>query len=120
MMSQIFDKLYDGGPFFMYPMVVVLFIVIALFIYAIIKKDRYDQTIEYLKSLGWLTAAWGLLGHTIGLIMGFDAVEAAQDFAPSIIAGELKVALLTPLLGTIVFIVARLEIIILLILKKNT
>jgi cytochrome c oxidase assembly factor CtaG len=119
-MSQIFDKLYEGGPFFMYPMVVVLFIVIALFIYAIIKKDKFDQIIEYLKSLGWLTAAWGLLGHTIGLIMGFDAVAAAQDIAPEILAAGLKVALLTPLLGTIVFIVARLEIIVLLLLKKKS
>jgi len=119
-MSQIISKLNDGGPLFMYPMVIVLFVVIALFIIAMIKKDNYEQTIEYLKSLGWLTAAWGLLGHTIGMIMGFDAVSAAQEIAPSIIAGGLKVALLTPLLGTIVFIVARIEIIILLVLKKNT
>jgi len=118
-MSQILDKLYEGGPFFMYPMVAVLFIVIGLFIYAIIKKDKYEQSIEYLKSLGWLTAAWGLLGHTIGLIMGFDAIATAQDIAPSILAGGLKVALLTPLMGAIVFIVARIEIIVLLILKKK-
>lgn len=120
MISQILDKLNEGGPFFMYPMMIMLFVVIALFIIAVVKKNDYDQTIEYLKSLGWLTAAWGLLGHTIGLIMGFDAVSAAQDISPSILASGLKVALLTPLSGTIVFIVARIEIIVLLFLKRRT
>ncbi len=118
-MSQIISKLNDGGAFFMYPMVLVLFIVIALFVVALVKKDSYESTIEYLKSLGWLTAAWALLGHTIGLITGFDAISAAQDIAPGILAGGLKIALLTLVMGSIVFFVARICIIVLLVLKKK-
>lgn len=103
----------------MYPMVIVLFVVITLFVVALVKKDSYENTIEYLKSLGWLTAAWALLGHTIGLITGFDAISEAQDIAPSILAAGLKIALLTILMGSIVFIVARICIIVLLILKRK-
>jgi hypothetical protein len=103
----------------MYPMVIVLFVVIAFFVVALVKKDNYESTIEYLKSLGWLTAAWALLGHTIGLITGFDAIAKAQDIAPGILAAGLKIALLTILMGSIVFIVARICIIVLLILKKK-
>lgn len=104
----------------MYPMVIMLFVILAFFIIALIKKDNYDGTIEYLKSFGWLTAAWGLLGHSIGLITGFDAIAVAQDIAPHILAGGLKIALLTILLGTIVFFVARICIIVLLIIKKKS
>ncbi len=118
-MSAILSKLNDGGPFFMYPMVIMLFVILAFFIIALIRKNNYDDTIEYIKSFGWLTAAWGMLGHTIGLITGFDAIEAAREIAPRILAEGLKIALLTILLGTIVFIVARICIIVLLILKKK-
>ena len=118
-MSKIIIKLNEGGPLFMYPMAIMFFVILGFLIYAIIKKDNYDKTIEYLKSFGWLTAAWGLLGHSIGLITGFDAVSTAQDISPEILAEGLKIALLTPLAGAMVFIAARISIIILLILRKK-
>lgn len=103
----------------MYPMAIMLFVILAIFIIALVRKDNYDETIEYLKSFGWLTAAWALLGHTIGLITGFDAIASAQDISPLILAGGLKIALLTLVMGSIVFFVARICIIVLLVLKKK-
>ena len=61
---------------------------------------------------------WGFLGQMLGFISAFDAVQAAGDVSPSMLAGGLKVAILSPLFGMIVFLIARIGIIILNILNK--
>ena len=55
----------------------------------------------------------------IGLITAFDAIEAAGDISPSMLAGGLKIAILSPLFGMVVFLIARIGIIILNLLKKE-
>jgi biopolymer transport protein ExbB len=40
----------------------------------------------------------GFLGTVIGMVQAFDAIEAAGDISPTIVAGGIKVALLTPYL----------------------
>ena len=67
---------------------------------------------------GWGSVAlfaivWGFLGQIIGLISAFDAIEAAGDISPAILAGGLKISALSPAFGMFVFLVGRLGIIIL-------
>ena len=107
-MNAIIDKLNDGGPFFTYPMVVMLIIIIALFIRGLIKKGLNQKTVSLLISFGWFTVAWAFLGHTIGLITAFEYV-----------AGGLKIALLNLLMGAVLFLVARLSVIILIWVQKR-
>lgn len=118
-MNAIIDKLNDGGPFFTYPMVVMLIIIIALFIRGLIKKGLNQKTVSLLISFGWFTVAWAFLGHTIGLITAFDSIGAHGELAPEYVAGGLKIALLNLLMGAVLFLVARLSVIILIWVQKR-
>jgi biopolymer transport protein ExbB len=47
------------------------------------------------------------MGTVIGMIQAFDNIEAAGDISPSIVAGGIKVALLTTVFGLIVAIILQ-------------
>lgn len=111
-------RLNDGGPLFMYTTLFILLIIIALLIRGFIKAEARSKTITLVSSISLFVLVWGFLGQMLGLISAFDAIEAAGDISPSILAGGLKVAILSPLFGMIVFLIARIGIIILNILKK--
>jgi biopolymer transport protein ExbB len=49
----------------------------------------------------------GFLGTVVGMIQAFDKIEAAGDLSPSIVAGGIKVALLTTVFGLIVALVLQ-------------
>ena len=47
------------------------------------------------------------MGTVIGMIGAFDAIEAAGDISPSLVAGGIKVALLTTVFGLIVAMILQ-------------
>lgn len=49
----------------------------------------------------------GFLGTVIGMIFAFDRIEAVGDLSPSVVAGGIKVALLTTVFGLIVAILLQ-------------
>jgi biopolymer transport protein ExbB len=49
----------------------------------------------------------GFMGTVIGMIGAFDAIEAAGDISPSLVAGGIKVALLTTVFGLVVAIILQ-------------
>lgn len=49
----------------------------------------------------------GFMGTVIGMIGAFDKIEAVGDISPSIVAGGIKVALLTTVFGLIVAIILQ-------------
>jgi len=111
-------RLNEGGPLFMYTTLFILIVIIALLIRGFLKPEARQKTITLVSSISLFVLVWGFLGQMLGLISAFDAIEAAGDISPSILAGGLKVAILSPLFGMIVFLIARIGIIILNILKK--
>jgi len=50
----------------------------------------------------------GFMGTVIGMVQAFDAIEAAGDISPTIVAGGIKIALLTTVFGLIVAIILQL------------
>lgn len=66
------------------------------------------------KGCSWITLAiaiapsLGFLGTVIGMVMSFDNIEYAGDISPSIVAGGMKVALITTIFGIIVAIILQL------------
>ena len=54
-----------------------------------------------------LSPMLGFMGTVIGMIGAFDAIEAAGDISPSLVAGGIKVALLTTVAGLIVAIILQ-------------
>jgi hypothetical protein len=118
-MNQLFDKFNEGGPAFTYIILITLIVLIGLFVRAILSKADKYKTIELMKSISWFAVAWGFLGRTFGLIMIFDKVQAAGDIAPSVFADGLKIALISPLFGILVFALARLGIVFLISIQKD-
>lgn len=101
----------EGGPTFMIPLMIVLLIIIGLLIAFLIGRAP-GKTMSYVKHFGTVGLAWGLIGSILGLIGALDAIEASGGAAPALIAGGLKITLLSALFGTIVFFASRLSILI--------
>jgi biopolymer transport protein ExbB len=49
----------------------------------------------------------GFLGTVIGMVQAFDAIEVAGDISPSLVAGGIKVALITTIGGLIVAMILQ-------------
>ena len=65
------------------------------------------------KGLSWLSLfialapLFGFTGTVVGMVEAFDAIEKAGDISPSLVAGGIKVALLTTIGGLIAAIVLQ-------------
>lgn len=96
----------------MVPILILLILIIVLIVKGFIDQDK-QKTIKLLSSLGLFTLVWGLLGQTIGLIEAFDAIQVAGGVSVPVMAGGLKISLLTTTFGFITFLVSRLGVIVL-------
>ena len=54
-----------------------------------------------------LSPMFGFLGTVVGMVQAFDRIEAAGDISPTVVAGGIKVALLTTVFGLIVAIILQ-------------
>lgn len=92
--------------------------------------DRYDQGLDSVEKavvsygsvqtgqmesgLSWiglfiaLSPMLGFMGTVVGMINAFDAIQAAGDISPTLVAGGIKVALLTTLMGLIAAVILQL------------
>ena len=65
------------------------------------------------KGLSWvglfiaIAPSLGFLGTVVGMIQAFDAIQAAGDISPNIVAGGMKVALITTVGGLIVALILQ-------------
>lgn len=107
----------DGGPVFMIPILFMLILCIIIFVKALI-SPKNEGLQSMLKEVGLLALIWGLIGQCIGLIGAFDAIESVGGVAMDIIAGGIKITLLSALFGLAVFFIARVGAVIL-SLKKS-
>lgn len=66
------------------------------------------------KGFSWITLAiamapsLGFLGTVIGMVQAFDDIQAAGDISPTVVAGGMKVALITTIFGLIVALILQL------------
>jgi len=118
-MNSIIGKFNDGGPVFTYTIFILLIVILAFFVKGIMDKGKNKKTIDLISSIAWFAVAWGFLGRTFGLIKAFDMVSAQGELTPRLLADGLKMALVDPLFGIFVFLVARAAIIVLIGLQKN-
>ena len=65
------------------------------------------------KNLSWVTLfiamapALGFLGTVVGMVMAFDRIEQVGDISPTVVAGGMKVALITTIGGLIVALILQ-------------
>lgn len=91
--------------------------------------DRYDEGVEVVektvasyggvqlglleKNCSWITLfiaiapSMGFMGTIIGMIAAFDKIQQVGDMSATVVAGGIKVALLTTLLGLVIAIVLQ-------------
>ncbi len=119
MLKQTIIKLNEGGPFFTYPILILLLVAILLFLWALKDIPNNHKKMAILKQLGWLSIAWGVLGRTFGLIVAFDTLREYNELTPQLLGDGLKMALLSPMLGITSFIAIRLFIAILIIFSRK-
>jgi len=118
-MSQFFDRLNEGGPFFMYPLLLILILVIILIVKGLLNRGNMVKTISLISSITFFALVWGFLGHIVGMIGAFDSIEATGSVSQEIFAAGIKVSLLVPTFGSFIFLVGRLGIIVLTWMQKD-
>ena len=104
------DLFYQGGPLFMGILTLLLLTLVVLFVKAIMDKNGQEDTqpksISLIRELGTLSLVTGILGQLIGFFSAFSIMEQADSISPSVLAGGLKISLITTIYGLLIFIIA--------------
>ena len=75
--------------------------------YGGVQMGLLEKNISWLSLFIALAPMLGFMGTVIGMIAAFDAIEAAGDISPSLVARGIKIALLTTVFGLIVAIILQ-------------
>ena len=113
-----FNLLHDGGAVYMYTTLLLLIVCIVLIIKGLMKGDSDGKIQKLVASISLFALAWGFFGHLMGLISAMDAISASNSVRHDVLAGGMKIGLLSPLFGIFVFLIARIGIIGLILKKK--
>jgi biopolymer transport protein ExbB len=76
--------------------------------YGSVQTGQMESGLSWIGLFIALAPMLGFMGTVVGMVAAFDAIEAAGDIQPSLVAGGIKVALLTTLFGLIVAIILQL------------
>ena len=120
--TTLINRFLEGGALFMS----LILICLLISIYFIVKStlniktnnDISKKMLKHINDSGILAMILGFLGAFLGLLSAFDILEATGKAAPSIIAGGLKIALLSPIFGLFTFSISRLAILLLRVIQK--
>ena len=120
--TTLFNRFMEGGALFMSLILICLLISIYFtaksFLNIKSNVEISKKMLKHISDSGTLGLALGVMGAFLGLITAFDVLEATGEAQPGIIAGGLKVALLSPLFGLLTFSLSKLAILILRIIQK--
>ncbi|MFY0712398.1 MotA/TolQ/ExbB proton channel family protein [Seonamhaeicola sp. NFXS20] len=75
--------------------------------YGGVQMGQLEKNVSWISLFIALAPMLGFMGTVIGMIAAFDKIEAAGDMQPSLVAGGIKVALLTTVFGLIVAIILQ-------------
>ena len=76
--------------------------------YGSVEMGKLEKGMVWISLFISLAPMLGFMGTVIGMIDAFDAIAAAGDVSPSLVAGGIKVALLTTVGGLIVAVILQL------------
>ncbi|NGZ89224.1 MotA/TolQ/ExbB proton channel family protein [Psychroflexus maritimus] len=79
----------------------------AVVAYGGVQMGQLEKNVSWVSLFIALAPMLGFMGTVIGMIKAFDKIEAAGDMQPSLVAGGIKVALLTTVFGLIVAIILQ-------------
>lgn len=79
----------------------------AVVAYGGVQMGQLEKNVSWISLFIALAPMLGFMGTVIGMINAFDRIEAAGDMQPSLVAGGIKIALLTTVFGLIVAIILQ-------------
>jgi biopolymer transport protein ExbB len=79
----------------------------AVVAYGGVQMGQLEKNVSWISLFIALAPMLGFMGTVIGMIFAFDKIEAAGDMNPSLVAGGIKVALLTTVFGLVVAIILQ-------------
>ena len=75
--------------------------------YGSVQMGHLESNLTWLSLFIAIAPSLGFLGTVVGMVSAFDAIEAAGDISPTIVAGGMKVALLTTVFGLITALILQ-------------
>ena len=79
----------------------------ALVSYGAVSAGKLESGLSWIGLCISLAPMFGFMGTVIGMIQAFDAIAAAGDMSPTVVASGMKVALLTTVFGLIAAIILQ-------------
>jgi biopolymer transport protein ExbB len=75
--------------------------------YGSVLMGRLEKGLSWISLMIGIAPMLGFMGTVIGMIVAFESIEAAGDISANIVAGGMKVALLTTVFGLIVAVILQ-------------
>ena len=75
--------------------------------YGSVQMSNMENGLSWIGLFIAIAPSLGFLGTVIGMIQAFDAIQAAGDISPNVVAGGMKVALITTVAGLIVAMILQ-------------
>ena len=75
--------------------------------YGGVAASQMEQNLSWISLFIAIAPSLGFLGTVIGMIQAFDAIMVAGDMSPAVVAGGMKVALITTVGGLIVAVILQ-------------
>ena len=75
--------------------------------YGSVEQSKMEQNLSWISLFIAIAPSLGFLGTVIGMIQAFDAIMVAGDMSPAVVAGGMKVALITTVGGLIVAVILQ-------------
>ena len=76
--------------------------------YGSVQTGNMESGLSWVGLFIALAPMLGFMGTVVGMIEAFDQIQAAGDISPTVVAGGIKVALLTTLMGLIAAVILQL------------
>ena len=111
----MFDLIMRGGPY-MWPLIILAIVnvvliskkTVELFIKPASNSVQLERGINAIMYWGILSAVLGFYAHFMGIYMAMEAIMAAADISPAIVAGGYAMSLITVLFGLNIFMISSL------------
>ena len=75
--------------------------------YGSVQNSELESGLSWISLFIAIAPSLGFLGTVIGMVQAFDAIQKAGDISPNVVAGGMKVALITTIAGLIVAIILQ-------------
>ena len=100
------DLFLMGGPLFMGILSLMLIGVIISVVRYVTAAEKTKDKLDLIRSFGLLAMVTGIMGQLIGLFEALKFIEQVQTISPGMLAGGIKVSMITTLYGILIYVIS--------------